>query len=76
MYIYPLKIKNIVLYCIVLVDGSDEAAEWGKAIRRARQKERQIRLNEALSLREFYDEKFKWETQCKILVERMRLLFQ
>ena len=58
------------------VVDSDEAEEWGKAIRRARQKERQIRLNEALSLREFYDEKFKWETQCKILVERMRLLFQ
>ena len=58
------------------VVDSDEAEEWGKAIRRARQKERQIRLNEALSLREFYDEKFKWEKQCKILVERMRLLFQ
>ena len=58
------------------VVDSDEAEEWGKAIRRARQKERQIRLNEALSLREFYDEKFKWKTQCKILVERMRLLFQ
>ena len=58
------------------VVDSDEAEEWGKAIRRARQKGRQIRLNEALSLREFYDAKFKWETQCKILVERMRLLFQ
>ena len=55
---------------------SDEAEEWGKAIRRARQKERKIRLNEALSLRKFYDQQFKWETQCKILLERMRLLFQ
>ena len=54
---------------------SNEVEEWGKAIRRARQKERQIRLNEALSLREFYDEKFKWEAQCKILVEKMRLFF-
>ena len=58
------------------VVDSDEAEEWGKAIRRARQKERQIRLNEALSLRNFYDQQFKWETQCKILLERMRLLFQ
>ena len=58
------------------VVDSDEAEEWGKAIRRARQKERQIRLNEALSLRNFYDQQFKWEAQCKILLERMRLLFQ
>ena len=58
------------------VVDSEEAEEWGKAIRRARQKERQIRLNEALSLRNFYDQQFKWETQCKILLERIRLLFQ
>ena len=58
------------------VVDSDESEEWGKAIRRARQKERQIRLNEALSLRKYYDEKFNWETQCEKLVERMRLLFQ
>ena len=58
------------------VVDSDDSEEWGKAIRRLRQKERQIRLNEALFLREFYDEKFKWEAQCKNLVEKMRLLFQ
>ena len=58
------------------VVDSDESEEWGKAIRRAKQKGRQIRLNEALSLRESYDEKFKWEAQCKNLVERMRRLFQ
>ena len=58
------------------VVDSDEAEEWGKAIRRAKQKERQIRLKEARYLREFYDEKYKWETQCGILVDRMRVLLQ
>ena len=58
------------------VVDSDEAEEWGKAIRRARQKPRQIRLREARYLREFYDEEYKWEAQCGILVERMRVLLQ
>ena len=58
------------------VVDSDEAEEWGKAIRRVRQKERQIRLNEALSLGKFYEEKYKWEMQCEMLVKRMRLLFE
>ena len=70
------KVLQSLTFGSSFVVDSDEAEEWGKAIRRARQKERQIRLNEALSLREFYDEKFKWETQCKILLERMRRLFQ
>ena len=41
-----------------------------------KQKERQIRLNEALPLRKFYEETYKWELQCEMLVKRMRLLFE
>ena len=41
-----------------------------------KQKERQIRLNEALSLQKFYEEKYKWEMQCEMLVKRRRLLFE
>ena len=41
-----------------------------------KQKERQIRLSEALPLRKFYEETYKWELQCEMLVKRMRLLFE
>ena len=41
-----------------------------------KQKERQIRLNEALPLRKFYEETYKWELQCEMLVKRMHLLFE
>ena len=49
---------------------------WGGFILaiKNKQKERQIRLNEALSLRKFYEEKYKWEMQCEMLVKRLRLL--
>lgn len=72
---FGIALRTLLFGSSFVVD-SDESEEWGKRIRRVRQKERQIRLNEALFLREFYDVKFKWETQCRILVERMRLLFQ
>ena len=57
-----------------LVD-SDNAEEWGKAISRVRQTPREIRLKEASSLREAYDKTYKWETQCKKLVKKMRASF-
>ena len=41
-----------------------------------KQKERQILLNEALPLRKFYEETYKWELQCEMLVKRIRLLFE
>ena len=55
---------------------SCDAEEWGKAIRSVREKPRQIRLNEALWLRKFYDEKYKWEPQCERLASRMRWFFE
>ena len=39
-------------------------------------KKGKIRLNEALPLRKFYEETYKWELQCEMLVKRMRLLFE
>ena len=64
-------IKTIPFGRLFLVD-SDNAEEWGKAISRVRQTPREIRLKEACSLREAYDKKYKWETQCEKLVEKMR----
>ena len=64
-------IKTIPFGRLFLVD-SDNAEEWGKAISRVRQTPREIRLKEACSLREAYDKKYKWETQCEKLVKKMR----
>ena len=67
-------IKRIPFGRFFLVD-SDNAEEWGKAISRVRQTPREIRLKEACSLREAYDKKYKWETQCEKLVKKMRASF-
>ena len=53
------------------VVDSDLAEDWGKAIRRVRQTPRENRLEEALSLRKLYDQKYKWEKQCEKLVKKM-----
>ena len=66
-------IKTIPFGRAFLVD-SDNAEEWGKAISRLRQTPRKYRLKEACFLREAYDKKYKWETQCEKLVEKMRFL--
>ena len=67
-------IKTIPFGRAFLVD-SDNAEEWGKAISRVRQTPREIRLKEASSLREAYDKKYKWETECEKLVKKMRASF-
>jgi len=64
-------IKTIPFGRAFLVD-SDNAEEWGKAISRVRETPREIRLKEACSLREAYDKKYKWETECEKLVKKMR----
>ena len=52
------------------VDSVD-ANVWAKAIKRVRETERKIRLQEATLLRSYYDEKYSWEEQCGALVQRM-----
>ena len=51
---------------------SDEAKEWGKAIKRARKKSRDVRLKEAGVLRDFYNQEYKWKEQCQTLVDKLR----
>ena len=53
------------------VVDSEDPKEWAKAIRIARQKDREIRLEEVKILREKYAEKFSWQKQCDCLVEKM-----
>ena len=51
---------------------SDEPDEWGRAIKRARKKSREVRLEEAKALRYYYDRKYKWLEQCETLADKLR----
>ena len=50
---------------------SEDPREWAKAIAGVRQKERSDRLQGIKQLKISYEEKFSWEKQCDILVEKM-----
>ena len=54
--------------CIV---DSEDPAEWARAIKAVRHKERNVRLAEARILRENYSQQFSWEKPCNFLVEKM-----
>ena len=54
----------------VVID-SDDPKEWAKAINAIRQKPGIQRLEEIRRVREVYEEKFSWEGQCQLLVEKM-----
>ncbi|XP_044176229.1 uncharacterized protein LOC122959173 [Acropora millepora] len=56
--------KNVVI-------NSQDPAEWAKEIKTVRSKRREVRLKEAIELREKYAKKYQWEEQCRRLVERM-----
>ena len=56
------------------VVDSEDPKEWAKAIKIVRQKDREVRLEDAKYLREKYAEKYSWQQQCDCLVERMLLL--
>ena len=53
-----------------LVD-SEDPKEWAKAIKIVRQKDREVRLEDANLLREKYAAKYSWQKQCGDLVEKM-----
>lgn len=54
--------------CIV---KTDDPSDWARAIREARHKEREVRLEEARRLREDYGKWYPWEAQCEKLEEEM-----
>ena len=51
---------------------SEDPGEWAKAIAGIQQRERSVRLQDIQQLRSSYEEKFSWEKQCDILLEKMR----
>ena len=63
-----LKEVSIGSQCIV---DSEDPANWASAIKAVHDKKRNVRLEEAKSLRENYLQKFSWEEPCNFLVEKM-----
>ena len=53
------------------VISSEEADDWAEKIEEVWKKPRRLRLDESNAVREGYAEKYKWEEQCKDLVEKM-----
>ena len=54
--------------CIV---DSEDPAEWARAIKTVRYKERNVRLAEAKFLRDNYLQRFSWKEPCGFLVNKM-----
>ena len=57
-----------------VIVNSEDPAEWAKAIRRVRSKYRNVRLKEAIDLRENYSETYNWEKQCNGLIKKIHEL--
>ena len=65
------KALKKVLYGSYSVVNSEEPKKWAEAIRTICGKERELRLREAIFLRQSYAETYQWEGQCSTLVEKM-----
>ena len=51
--------------------NGEDSKKWAEAIKAVCRKEREVRLAEAVFLRQNYAEKYQWEGQCCTLVEKM-----
>ena len=54
--------------CVV---SNEDPVKWAEAIKAVCRKERKVRLEEAILLRQKYAETYQWEGQCSKLVEKM-----
>ena len=54
--------------CVV---NNEDPVKWAEAIKAVCTKEREVRLEEAILLRQKYAETYQWERQCSTLVEKM-----
>ena len=58
--------------CVVNLEFNDEdPMKWAEAIKAVCRKERKVRLEEAILLRQNYAVTYQWEGQCSTLVEKM-----
>ena len=53
------------------VIDSEDPTKWAKKIKAVRNEGREVRLKEAILLREKYAERYPWEGQCRILARKM-----
>ena len=51
--------------------NNEDSKKWAEAIKAVCRKEREVRLKEAVLLRQSYAEKYQWEGQCRTLVDKM-----
>ena len=65
------KALKKVLIGSYFVVNSENPKKWAKAIRTICSKEKELRLREAIFLRQSYAETYQWEGQCNTLVEKM-----
>ena len=54
--------------CVV---NNEDPVNWAEAIKAVCRKEREVRLEEAVLLRQNYAETYQWQGQCRTLVEKM-----
>ena len=63
--------------CVVNLEFNDtDPMKWAEAIKAVCMKERKVRLEEAILLRQKYAETYQWEKQCSTLVEKMLQMFK
>ena len=60
-----------VVYGSSCVVESEDPKDWANAIKAVRKKDREMRLKESGTLRQFYTLQYSWEKECDKLVERM-----
>ncbi|XP_067024305.1 uncharacterized protein [Acropora muricata] len=65
------KALKKVLIGSYFVVNSENPKKWAKAIRTICSKEKELRLREAIFLRQSYAETYQWEGQCNTLIEKM-----
>ena len=63
-------LKDVEFGQAAIVD-SDDPKEWASSIKKIRKTDRKTRLEQAVSLRSNYDEKYSWAKQCGALVANM-----
>ena len=63
-------LKKVPIGPNCVVRGEDPV-KWAEAIKAVCRKERKVRLEEAILLRQKYAETYQWEGQCSKLVEKM-----
>ena len=63
-----LKMVPYGSHCVV---SNEDPVNWAEAIKAVCRKEREVRLDEAILLRESYAETYQWQGQCSTLVKRM-----